>query len=220
MDPLGVHGSGAGSLSTSLPRLTGCRPSASLAGSIRSRIAFSPAPAPAARSLAPESSARLTVLSAKDPAALRRLASDSALALEEKLPLADVAHTLAVGRSHFAYRLAVASDSTAELRERLNTFVQTGDAPGVSTGIASPQAQSKIAFLFTGQGAQYAGMGRELYDTQPVFRQALERCAEILAPRLERPLLDVMFGDETRLANTAYTQPALFALEYALTTLW
>src|SRR5262249_47109993 len=79
-----------------------------------------------------------------------------------------------------------------------------------------------IAFLFTGQGAQYAGMARELFETQPVFRGNLEQCNELLATHMDCPLLDVLYAGmpDHVLDQTAYTQPALFALEYCLGSLW
>ena len=88
-------------------------------------------------------------------------------------------------------------------------------------------ARRRIAFLFTGQGAQSADMGRALYETQPGFRRTMDRCDEILRPFLEEPLLSVLYptdgedpASKSRIHDTRYTQPALFALEYALYELW
>ena len=80
-------------------------------------------------------------------------------------------------------------------------------------------ARPRVAFLFSGQGSQYAGMGRQLYEACAPFRRALDRCAELLDGVLDRPLLEVLYPGEGRpspIDQTAYTQPALFALEYAL----
>jgi acyl transferase domain-containing protein/SAM-dependent methyltransferase len=80
--------------------------------------------------------------------------------------------------------------------------------------------------MFTGQGSQYGGMGRELFKRQPVFRRELQKCAEILGPLLDRPVLDLLFGEKNAehslqlLDNTQYAQPALFALEFALAEMW
>ena len=79
----------------------------------------------------------------------------------------------------------------------------------------------RIAFLFTGQGAQYGGMGLALYESQPVFREAIDRCAELLMSQLDRPLVSLLDPQAGAILDqTGYTQPVMFALEYALATLW
>jgi acyl transferase domain-containing protein len=90
-------------------------------------------------------------------------------------------------------------------------------------GVLKGQIPARLAFLFPGQGAQYIGMAQALYETEAVFRNALDRCASVLDPLLARPLLTVIHpapGTESPLDETAFTQPALFAVEYALAQLW
>ena len=96
-----------------------------------------------------------------------------------------------------------------------------GDVCG-RANLAGPRERPVVAHLFTGQGAQYNGMARQLYETQPVFRDSMDRCAGFLKSALDRPLLDVLFAgpEDDSLHQTRYTQPALFAVEYALAQLW
>jgi acyl transferase domain-containing protein/SAM-dependent methyltransferase/acyl carrier protein len=167
----------------------------------------------------------LLALSAKAPKALEELASLYAAHLREhaEIPLSDVCATAHEGRSHFSHRLSVVAGSNAEMADKLSAIAERQESESWHVGQASREAAPKIAFLFTGQGAQYVGMGRELYETQPTFRDALSRCDELLRPHLDRPLLSVLYpepGAPSPLDDTAYTQPALFALEYALAELW
>jgi acyl transferase domain-containing protein/acyl-CoA synthetase (AMP-forming)/AMP-acid ligase II/acyl carrier protein len=165
----------------------------------------------------------LTV-SAQSESALRALAGRYAahLAASPAMSVADVCFTANAGRVHFKHRVAVTTASATHLRELLSAFA-AGETTGGHTGQAPGGIRPRVVFLFTGQGPQYVGMGRRLYDTQPAFRQALTRCDHILRPYLERPLLSALYpeaGETSLLDETAYTQPALFALEYALAELW
>ena len=83
------------------------------------------------------------------------------------------------------------------------------------------QNSKRVVFLFTGQGSQYAGMGKGLYYAEPEFRKVLDQCAEILKAHLSKPLLSILWGEDQKLLDeTEYTQPALFVLEYSLAQLW
>jgi acyl transferase domain-containing protein len=174
-------------------------------------------PHPAA---APASGPQALLLSAQTPEALAASAAalERALGANEAPALDQVAATLALGRSQLAERCVLVAADLADARAQL-THLARGDLP---PQVARARADSapEIVFLYTGQGSQHPGMARGLYQTQPVFRDAMDRCAAILVGQLERPLLDVMFGAGDALDDTAYTQPALFALEYALTALY
>jgi acyl transferase domain-containing protein len=177
---------------------------------------------PTAAGAAPDAGPFLVPLSARDDAALRALALRHAgrIADEPGMALADLALTTATGRAHLPRRAVLLADSISDLARDLRALA-AGERPAGTALAKSLRAgeRPKIAFLFTGQGAQYAGMGRGLHAAEPVFREALDRAADILKPHLDRPLLDLI-ADGEALNQTGATQPALFALEYALAELW
>ncbi len=137
--------------------------------------------------------------------------------------IADICYTANSGRAHWPHRIAVPAESLAQLCEKLGKLA-SGEVPaGVFKGQTKGSDRLKVAFLFTGQGSQYVGMGRQLYETQPTFRRVLNQCSQILKDELHLPLLSVLYpepGQSSPLDETAYTQPALFCLEYALAELW
>lgn len=167
---------------------------------------------------------RVLALSAQTPAALEELAESYATFLSdaaEDVELADVCYTSQVGRAHLRERAAVVGSSRDEVVNGLAELACGRAARGVVRHEVG--GEPHVAFLFSGQGSQYEHMGRKLYDSQPVFRAALDRCAEILQPLLAESLLDVLYptnGKRGLIHQTRYTQPALFALEYSLFCLW
>ncbi|MFE1763684.1 SDR family NAD(P)-dependent oxidoreductase [Streptomyces angustmyceticus] len=157
-------------------------------------------------------------LSARSPEALRALATALHTHAERHadLPAAAVGHALATTRAAFEHRAVAHGTDRAGLLSALGGLA-AGEKPatGAAHGVARPGART--AFLFTGQGAQRPGMGRELHRTFPVFAQALDEICDHFAGSLDRPLRDVMFHDTDGLLHrTEYTQPALFAMETAL----
>ncbi len=181
-------------------------------------------PLAAVEAAADISGQNLFVLSAHDEQALAALAGRYAAALDgfADEDLADLCFTAAASRASFQYRAAILTRSVAELRSQLEALANGRPAAGLRTTRVTRRDPPRIAFLFTGQGAQYVGMAAELDRTQPVFRAALDRCAAVLDSRLERPLRDVLFaapGSPSPIDETGNTQPALFSVEYALTEL-
>ncbi|MBU8894067.1 amino acid adenylation domain-containing protein [Corallococcus sp. M34] len=163
----------------------------------------------------------LLPLSARSPSALQVLSRrfEDLLADAPESALADIGYTASVVRSHLPHRLAIVGRTPREMREQLRAAREGLAAPGIMRGTA--EGTPRVAFLFTGHGAHHPGMGRGLYETQPVFRRAMERVDGLLRPELDTPLVEVLYGKEgRRLAEVAYAQPALFAVEYALSEVW
>lgn len=164
------------------------------------------------------------VLSAKTKSALETATDTLAgyLRKNEDVSLADIAFTLQVGRRAMKHRRLVVASSAADAA----TALESRDSKRVTTRPHDDTA-SGVAFMFPGQGAQYPDMGRELYDNEPVFREHVDTCAEILRPHLDLDIRDVLYprGEAAeqaaeRLRQTVLTQPALFVVEYALAKLW
>jgi acyl transferase domain-containing protein len=166
-------------------------------------------------------------LSAKDDRALAELAARASRHVAGSTDaIADICFTANAGRAQFAQRLAVVTRSAAQLSDGLAAFAEGRPPVELRRGQAHGRRSPKIAFLFTGQGSQYVGMGRALYETQPTYRKALDQCVARLDPLLPAPLLSLMHGDPMDKAvthlldQTVHAQAALFALEYALAELW
>ena len=165
----------------------------------------------------------LVVLSAKSQQSLQDLTDKwtEFLDKDDGPSFGDVAFTAASGRSFMRYRLAVVAQTKDELSDKLHSWREGRMSKGVFAGQAPIARKPKIAFMFTGQGAQYAGMGRQLYQLEPRFKAAIDRCASLMDADLGVPLLEVLFGANSAkfLDNTQYVQPALFAIEYGLADL-
>ena len=206
-----------------VPAAEGSDPRRWVAGPPRPVVVSGPAQA-AASPPAAARSARLLPLSGKTAQALTDLAGGYLVWLDEQAQtnlqdpvagglLPDMAWTAGVGRSHFSHRAAVVFSDRASLRESLEV-VAGGEDQQPST------AATKLAFAYTGQASQWVGMGRALYDREPIFRAVLDRCDEVLQQERGASLLDVMFGSEEELDDPAWTQPCIYAIECALTALW
>ena len=165
---------------------------------------------------------QLLVLSAKTQSALEVATQNLVQHLKQhpQLNLADVAHTLQVGRREFNHRRVLVCQDVEDAINQL----QRNDHR-ISTQFQEPGERS-IVFMFPGQGAQYADMGRELYQNEPIFQEQVDRCSHLLKPHLGLDLRSLIYPSESeaevaaQLNQTQFAQPALFVIEYALAQLW
>lgn len=177
-----------------------------------------------------ERSTRFLPLSAKSDDALRDLASRYLAWLDERVAepgpggseassLADAAWTAAVGRSHFVHRAGVLFRDAQSLRDELASLAEQVGTPDKP----EPQPATRVAFLYSGEGGHWIGMGAALYEAEPVMRAVLDRCDAVVLGERGVSLLDVMFGRAEAngdLRDPTWSQPALYALGCALTALW
>lgn len=170
---------------------------------------------------------RLLVLSARTAEALAPLALRYADALHERargnpgqldLVCAAAAHR----RGHHPHRLAIVGDSPEEIAARLRSHAAGEDPEGTTAGEALAPADSLPVFVFSGQGPQWWGMGRELFAEEPVFREQIEACDTLIRSFGGWSLVEELHRDEktSRIAETAIAQPAIFAIQVALAALW
>ena len=167
----------------------------------------------------------LIILSHRTEAGVEQMTRNLARWLEENpdANVADVAYTLQVGRRFFRQRRTILCRDRDDALDAIRTM----DPARVRSRL-DPHRMTPTVFMFPGQGAQYPGMGRETYAQEPVFRAAVDRCAELLRPHLGLDLREVVHpapGTDpeeaaARLRRTELAQPALFALEYATARLW
>ncbi|BAY73753.1 beta-ketoacyl synthase [Nostoc linckia NIES-25] len=164
----------------------------------------------------------LLTISAKTPTALESATTNLAnyLAQHPQINLADVAYTLQVGRRNFNHRRVLLCQNFSDAIKTLTA----ADKQGIFSN-CSETRNHPIVFMFPGQGAQYVNMGRELYETESIFRQQVDDCCEFLQSHLNLNLKDILYPStlgitEEKLKQTSLTQPALFVIEYALAKLW
>jgi phthiocerol/phenolphthiocerol synthesis type-I polyketide synthase E len=180
--------------------------------------------APVTRSSAVSRPWQLLPLSARTEPALETMTANLSahLKLQRDLNLADVAFTLQNGRKAFDYRRILVCQNIDDAVNALDS----GDPKRLVSSVYKA-AQNDVVFIFSGQGSQYVNMGLDLYKTEPVFREQVDRCAALLRPHLGLDIREIIYPPpdkapeaEQKLLQTVITQPALFTIEYALAKLW
>jgi acyl transferase domain-containing protein len=168
----------------------------------------------------------LLPVSARTPESLQALArSYQALLTQgasDGFSLKDLCYSAAARRSHHSHRLAVVGSSLQQLVERFDAVLEGEGAPGTPSAYQTANQRQRVAFVFSGQGSQWLGMGRQLIADEPVFRERIQACAEVFSPLVSWSLTEELRANEaqSRLAEIDVLQPALFAVQVGLAALW
>jgi acyl transferase domain-containing protein/NADPH:quinone reductase-like Zn-dependent oxidoreductase/SAM-dependent methyltransferase/acyl carrier protein len=137
--------------------------------------------------------------------------------------LPDLTYTLGARRNHHPHRLTLVTSNWAELIEELDAFARKGESQKIHAAFTPRREQApRIGFIMSGQGPQWWGMGRDLMQNEPVFREAIERCDEALRPWASFSLLEELGRSEemSQISRTEIGQPSIFAMQVALAALW
>ena len=165
----------------------------------------------------------LLPLSARSEEALKALAAAYKNFLTtEDFSLSDICYTASLRRGHHSHRLAVAGNSKEELTENLSAFLAGETRTGMSSARSFPDSEPKLAFVFSGMGQQWWAMGRTLLSEEPVFRETIQRCDELLRQYADWSLLEELtaFEENSRINSTQIAQCAIFSVQVAIAALW
>jgi acyl transferase domain-containing protein len=214
--------------SSATPRRAGVS-SFGIAGT-NAHIVLEEAPAAIASSTRPDNTQHQTYLlplSAQTHEGLKDLARNymQHLVREQEYSdqtLHDICYTASLRRTHHDYRLAIITHSRQDTQHKLETFIHDETGMELVSGHKIANKQCKIAWIFSGQGSQWPGMGRDLLKQEPVFRASIEECDRAISPYVDWSLLDLLLADEEHAAlkHIDVIQPLLFAIEVALAALW
>ncbi|TVX93376.1 type I polyketide synthase [Paenibacillus agilis] len=143
-----------------------------------------------------------------------------------QIPIKDYVHTNNLAKVDFPHRFTVSARNQEELVNRLQAYLDTNNKAGISkrhNEKIDMHQETKLVFLFTGQGSQYLGMGKELYDYNPSFKLAFDECDQLFTPYVDKSLVEMIYSDKYSskdIERTRYAQPLIFSIEYALLKFW
>ncbi|MGE8005867.1 type I polyketide synthase [Lysinibacillus sp. NPDC093216] len=181
---------------------------------------------------------KTVIKNSSDPIYILKLSAKSERSLQDNIRnylnymksdsvnIKDVVYTNNISRFDFDYRFTVSGRTKKEIMNRMEAYLINGNKIGISTNINEPikfKKETEVVFLFTGQGSQYVGMGKELYDNNPTFREVFDECDKLFKPFLLKSLVDLIYSGKCtneEVEKTLYAQPLIFTIEYSVCKMW